>query len=35
MGKWGDGEIQLKPQNPKTPTLNTQNPNTHLPIPFN
>ncbi len=33
MGKWGDGEvgkwevgsgeIELKPQNPKTPTLNT------------
>ncbi|WP_283159972.1 hypothetical protein RVR34_24615 [Microcystis aeruginosa FBCC-A68] len=23
VGKWGSGEIELKPQNPKTPTPNT------------
>jgi len=33
MGKWGSGEIELKPQNPKTPTpktylLNTDSENT-------
>jgi len=23
VGRWGSGEIELKPQNPKTPTPNT------------
>ncbi|WP_287704816.1 hypothetical protein [Microcystis sp. M55BS1] len=40
MGKWGNGEIQLKPQHPKTPTpqhpntLKPQPPNTHHLISF-